>query len=396
MMNPHTTQQQHQPTNTPEPTRMLPDGTLEIHINTTHRRPSQQKPAGASNPPLAKILASAARGIAAKKPWSTVTLRADPFFETFLHNAPTVLPNVGTRQAYTRSLTLLRQLNQGLPIKELVLPTPEAMLRRLMDAARQYELSPWTVKGMLTALQSLLQTVLSDNAKAKAVVKAAIQQLKNAHRKAKGADTHQLKSADGWVTYKQLCCCRDAIQEDTQPKLLMAFITMLPRISDLACCRIFARDPGSTDTCGSSSCLVLPPPNATTNSKAYIVYLGASRAARTTLPPRLEALIRCSLEHTPRERLFTYTTARSGNQPSPYTTRSFNAWCAKAVRKGGAQRRCNPAASLKLCMHAFITEYLADPRTAKRKAKVLADILGRRVGWVLKQRCTIKSADGCV
>jgi hypothetical protein len=240
---------------------------------------------------------------------------------------------------------------------------------------------------MLTALQSLLQIVLSDNAKAKAVVQAAIQQLKYAHQKAKGAATHQSKSAEGWLTLGQLCSCRDAIQEATQSKLLMSFITMLPRINDLACCRIFSRDPGCTDTCGSNSYLVLPPLDATSN-KAYIVYLTGGKTTRVALPPRLTDLIKSSLEHNPREHLFTYSTARSGHEPSPYTARSFNAWCAKVVRDATN----NPAASLKLCLQAFITEYLADPRTAKNKAKVLADILGTRVGWVLKQRCTIHPA----
>jgi hypothetical protein len=170
----------------------------------------------------------------------------------------------------------------------------------------------------------------------------------------------------------------------------MGFITMLPRISDLACCPIFAREPGSEDTGSSSSYIVLPSPDTTTTTnKAYTVYLGSGKAARTTLPPRLTELIRCSLEHTPRDHLFTYCTARSGHQPSPYTARSFNAWCAKVLREATN----NPDASLKLCLQAFISEYLADSRTAKKKASVLADILGTHVGWVLKQRRTIRPAE---
>jgi hypothetical protein len=136
-------------------------------------------------------------------------------------------------------------------------------------------------------VQSLLQIVLSDNAKAKAEVQAAIQKLMYAQGKAKGAATHQPKSAEGWVTFGQLCRCRDAFQDATQPKVLMGFITTLPRISDLACCPIFAREPGSEDTGSSSSYIVLPSPDTTTTNKAYIIYLGSGKAARTTLPPRL-------------------------------------------------------------------------------------------------------------
>jgi integrase len=88
-----------------------------------------------------------------------------------------------------------------------------------------------------------------------------------------------------------------------------------------------------------------------TSNKAYIVYLTGGKTTRVALPPRLTDLIKSSLEHNPREHLFTYSTARSGHEPSPYTARSFSAWCAKVVRDATN----NPAASLKLCLQAFIT-----------------------------------------
>jgi hypothetical protein len=373
--------------------RLLPDGSMIISINTNVKRPrakahteNQKKQSTKAKQPrkVLKTTTNALRTRADVSCLQSIGLLPCDLWDTYLHNLPMLLPNSSTQRTYIRNLTLLRQICKGQPIAALLLPTPQPLLRSLMEASQTLALNPWTIKCMLTALLNLLRSVLSKRAKAKPEVVSAIRQLSFAHRHAKRAAVRLPKDGSGWLSHQQLCATRDSITNPTQEKLLLAFLTATaPRIKNLHNCRIFCAEPTEPELDDYSAYIILPE-NASTNQrclKPCIVYHNnVGPHTRVKLPHLLTELIKSSLQHEPRQFLFGYT-RHAMDEPQPYAPRSFANWCSIALKDITG----NKNATIKLATQAFITHYLNDNNT---KAKPLADALNTTISK-LKKQCVV-------
>lgn len=292
--------------------RLLPDGSMIISINTNVKRPrakahteNQIKQSTKAKQPrkVLKATTNALRTRADVSCLQSISLLPCDLWDTYLYNLPMLLPNSSTQRRYIRNLTLLRQICKGQPIAALLLPTPEPLLRSLMEASQTLALNPWTIKCMLTALLNLLRSVLSKRAKAKPEVVSAIKQLSFAHRQAKRAVVRLPKDGSGWLSHQQLCATRDSITNPTQEKLLLAFLTATaPRIKTLHNCRILNPQNRSWTTTVHIQSFS---ENASTNQrclKPCIVYHNnVGPHTRVKLVHLLTELIKSSLQHEPRQ-----------------------------------------------------------------------------------------------
>jgi hypothetical protein len=217
--------------------RLLPDGSMLISIHTVKRPRAKaptdhqkKQPSKAKKPTKVLKTAAMASNRADMTCLGRVELQPDPLYHAYIYNAA-AFPNPSTHRTYINNIQRLRRLNQGLPVKELILPSPQPMLLNLMQAAQSLGLKHWTVRLMLTSLISLLNNVLSRQAKAKPEVQRVMKQLQYAHRQAKRAAVRQPKDGSGWLSHQQLCSIRDGITQPTQAKLLFSFLTATaPRI----------------------------------------------------------------------------------------------------------------------------------------------------------------------
>lgn len=381
---------QHNAARQPAP-RLLQDGTLEIHIEPImHAQRRHTKKQGATTKTKKDngqhVQQIAPLGPKGRRPsWAKRKLQPDILMKTFVDNAETLLPNPATRATYLRAMTNLRRLNDGRPIKDLILPSPEPMLRQLTEAAKKQHIKAWTIKVMLTSLLTLMRSVLSAQAKSKPELLRSLHMIKQAHRAAKRFAETQLPDTDGWISADRLVAIRDAIVEPTTTKLMLGFLTATaPRVQYLYKCVIFAKEP---DTNQRKSCegsyLVL----SKTSKEASIVYLCPNNTeVKVALPPMLVNLIRASIHQDPRVHLFEY--ARNGCTGQSYTQRAFKNWCSKTLKKVTG----SDAASMKLCRQAFVTSYLSNPQTAQQRAQMLAEALSLTVKQVMRLRREVVNA----
>lgn len=108
-----------------------------------------------------------------------------------------------------------------------------------MDMARRYSIKPWTVKGMMTAWLSLLQSVLSDQAKAKTEVQHALALIKHAQASAKTFARSQVHPVTGWIPFERLVAVRDTMIEPTAAKVLLGHLTLTAaHLPDLHACKV--------------------------------------------------------------------------------------------------------------------------------------------------------------
>ena len=115
--------------------RLLSDGTLEIDVDmVVGKRNAKQKGSAPKNKQVVKKqpAIAALQNQAKSRQGAKVKMQPDIMMQTFEDNLEQLLPNPKSRSNYIRALHHLRRLNKGKPIRELILPSPESMLRRVV------------------------------------------------------------------------------------------------------------------------------------------------------------------------------------------------------------------------------------------------------------------------
>jgi hypothetical protein len=152
------------------------------------------------------------------------------------------------------------------------------------------------------------------------------------------------RQVEGYVPWRQLLACRDALPYTSKGRLLLEMYTQVPPLRlDYRAMRIFRGAPDSLDPAGwGGNYMVLDP--ARTGSFYHIVKLKKvfknpvyATGIKGTIPARLQSVIEASLAAHPREYLF--TVGSRGQRPYDLNNSSFSRWACcmlKATLGNGA------------------------------------------------------------
>ena len=375
---------------------MHKDGTLELSI------PDPASPAPAKTQPKAKgstlvRTPTPAAPSRFKRPWSNTQLKPCP-----LHKA--LQTGCGIRSAktvarYNRNLAELRKICNGETCQTL-LYHPDATVRLLDRAADKCGWSKHYHCGLLSALLSCIRHTVKCKSKAQPNTQACIAKLQAHHKQIQLLSQQPMiqntatdREIAGFISFPQLCKARDSLEKGSRERLFLAMVTMIPpcRGGDMACVRVFAKEPTEKDLsqyAGNYIVISQQQPHICWRQYKSQHSYGVVKVA---LPGRLLQEIQASLDTTPRQWLF----SMAHNSLEPYNRNAFSAWATCMLKRVTG----NPYINVHLIRHAYVSHYnnlydtskLTDPakialydQTLRQIARCMMHSLERAKQYVFK------------
>jgi len=293
--------------------------------------------------------------------WHHVNLsRTDPLFDKYaaLQDRPPVGVTAGTIAQNVKKLRSIRRQFGGAPLLEII-STSAAGVPRLEENAAKHDRSLNTLATEIGALLSAVKHAMGDRAKLHTEhymrawqaghgrIQAAAQAAFSCNR----ASTQ--KQRDGFVSYAELCACRDRLPLGDPLRLWLALATLIPcqRAGDYGVCKLFFASPSAEElTAHAGNYMVL------TATGQPFLHMRVFKTAKSypggiklALPPRLCAEIAHSLAGH-RSYLFVQEKSPAGE---PYLIRgSFTRWLQRGLKKVLG----NPHVTPQLVRRAYVTE----------------------------------------
>lgn len=337
------------------------------------------------------------------KPWKHVALLPDPVYNKLQdqEESPPAGLTASSIGRYLERIRRVRKQFDGAPLLKILCKGSDA-IDKLKGNATEHKLSPNTLTADVGAVLAAAKHGVSERTQQHIGDYVKIWQ--SAHRRLQDAaqapfttNTATAQQRAGFVPYAELCAKHDQLDAGNPMKLWLAMATMIAcqRSGDLANCRVFLKQPSSTDVAEhGDNYIVLA--TGTLHLHKFKTAKCYPDGITILMPLQLSAVLVDSIKLQPRTHLFV---KKSG---SPYGTRqTFCTWL-------GAQLKTvlnNKDVTAQLVRRAYITEAHArlkpalessDPATralAREKQQQLAHCCAHSITTHMKYRLDLDDGD---